>query len=53
MKGPGNSTIKAKLQHETERTPWVDLLLELPVLIREQCKNKPEIFFYFLISWLL
>lgn len=36
MKDPANTIIKAKLQQEAERTPWADLLLELPVLMRER-----------------
>lgn len=51
MKGPAN-IIRAKLQQEAERTPWVDLLSELPVLVRERYKNKTKDF-EFLSSWLL
>ena len=43
---------KAKVQQEAERTPWVDLLSELPVLMRERWKNKQKDF-EFLSSWLL
>lgn len=52
MKYPANIIIKAKLLQEPERTPWVDLLSELPVLMREMYKNKTKDF-EFLISWLL
>lgn len=52
MKYPTNIIIKAKLQQEAERTPWVDLLSDLPVLMRERYKNKTKDF-EFLISWLL
>lgn len=52
MKDPANIIIKAKLQQEAERTPWVDLLSELPVLMRERYKNKTKDF-EFLSSQLL
>lgn len=52
MKDPANTIIKVRLQQEAERMPWVDLLLELPVLKRERCKNKQKDF-EFLSSWLL
>lgn len=35
MKDPANTIIKVKLQPQAERTPWVDLVLELQVLMRE------------------
>lgn len=52
MKDPANTIIKAKLQHVAERMPWVDSLSELPVLMRERCKNKQKDF-EFLSSWVL
>lgn len=52
MKDPANIIIKAKLQQEAERTPWVDLLSELLVLMREWYNNKRKDF-EFLSSWLL
>lgn len=52
MKDPANIIIKAKLQQEAESSPWVDLLSELPVLMRERYKNKTKDF-EFLSSWLL
>lgn len=52
MKDPANTIIKAKLRQEAERTPQVDLLSELPVLMRERCKNRQKDF-EFLSSWLL
>lgn len=51
MKDPANTIIKAKLQQEAERTPWADLLLELPVLMREVKRTQEE--FEFLSLWLL
>lgn len=52
VKDPANTVVREKLQQEAERTPWVDLLSELPVLMRERCKNKQKDF-EFLSSWLL
>jgi len=47
MKDPANTVIKEKLQQEAERTPWVDLLSELPVLVRGAKTSKS------MSSWLL
>lgn len=51
MKDPANIIIKAKLQQEAEKTPCVDFLSELPILMRERYKNKTKDF-EFLSSWL-
>lgn len=53
MKYAANIIIKAKLQQEAERTSWVDLLPEVPVLMRERYKNKIKDFAFLSCSWLL